>query len=52
MYSVGCLMFEILTGGQAPWMLEMQAEPRLNEHDAFVDMLLQTPAPQPTLLGQ
>jgi hypothetical protein len=51
-YALGCLMFEILTGGQVPWMLEMQADPQLNEHDAFIDMLLRTPAPQPTLLGE
>jgi hypothetical protein len=51
-YSLGCLMFEITTGGQAPWVLELQAEPRLNEHDAFIDMLLRVPPPQPTLLGE
>jgi hypothetical protein len=45
-------MFEILTGGQVPWMLELQAEPQLSEHDAFIDMLLRKPAPQPTLLGK
>jgi hypothetical protein len=45
-------MFEILAGGQPPWMLEMQAEPLLNHHEAFVDMLQRTPPPQPTLLGE
>lgn len=45
-------MFEIVTGGQAPWMLELQAEPLLNEHDAFIDMLLRMPPPRPTLLGE
>ena len=52
MYSLGCLMFEITTGGQAPWALELQAEPMLNEHDAFIDMLLRVPSPRPTLLGE
>jgi hypothetical protein len=45
-------MFEITTGGQAPWALELQAEPLLNEHDAFIDMLLRAPPPRPTLLGE
>jgi hypothetical protein len=45
-------MFEITTGGQAPWALELQAEPMLNEHDAFIDMLLRVPSPRPTLLGE
>jgi hypothetical protein len=45
-------MFEIATDGQAPWMLEMQANPVLNEIDAFVEMLLSRPPPQPTLLGE
>jgi hypothetical protein len=45
-------MFEIATDGQPPWMLEMQADPALNETDAFVDMLLSTPPPRPTLLGE
>ena len=44
-------MFEIVTGGHAPWMLEMQAEPLLHDDDVFIDMLLRTPQPQPTLLG-
>jgi hypothetical protein len=44
-------MFEIVTAGQAPWMLEMQANPSLKDQDAFIEMLLKEPPPQPTLLG-
>ncbi len=33
-------------------MLELQAEPLMNKHDAFIDMLLRMSPPPPTLLGE